>query len=131
MRLYLAGEMMVLDPSISILHHHAPQGGLREHKARVVTRAASKKSIRVNVLTSVSDIYLALRYFTLFQTREMLWITVLSMFTMQGSLLRKLIKTILHIITLPYTLLKLQSNFFKAKNMLNQYPKIPPYEPRL
>ncbi|MBP9676512.1 MAG: glycosyltransferase family 2 protein [Anaerolineaceae bacterium] len=131
MRIYLSGEMMVLDPSISILHHHAPQGGLREHKARVVTRAASKKSIRVNVLTSVSDIYLALRYFSLFQTREMLWITVLSMFTMQGSILQKLLKTILHIITLPYTLLKLQSNFFKAKNMLNQYPKIPPYEPRL
>ena len=129
MRIYLCGEMMVLDPGISILHHHAPQGGLREHKARVVTRAASKKSIRVSVLTSVSDLYLSLRYFTRVQTHEMLWIAVLSMFTMQGSLPRKLLKSILHILTIPYTLLKLRSNLNKAKTMLNQYPIIPAYEP--
>src|SRR5262249_10423625 len=39
MRLYLSGAFMVLDPEISVLHHHAPSGGLRTHRARVVTRA--------------------------------------------------------------------------------------------
>ncbi len=28
-RIYLSGAFMVMDPDISVLHHHAPQGGLR------------------------------------------------------------------------------------------------------
>jgi hypothetical protein len=42
MRLYLSGAFMVLNPEISVLHHHAPSGGLRTHRARVVTRASSR-----------------------------------------------------------------------------------------
>ena len=33
MRLYLSGARMLLDPEIRVLHHHAPSGGLRTHKA--------------------------------------------------------------------------------------------------
>ena len=125
MRIYLNSGLMITDPGISILHHHAPQGGLREHKARVVTRAASRRSVRLRVITSVSDIYLAKRYFTTAQVKEMLWINVFSMFTMEGSIFRKLIRIALNLITLPVTILKLNANEKRAETMLKEYPQIP------
>lgn len=125
MRIYLNSGLMITDPGISILHHHAPQGGLREHKARVVTRAASRRSVRLRVITSVSDIYLAKRYFTTAQVKEMLWINVFSMFTMEGSIFRKLMRIALNLITLPVTILKLNANEKRAETMLKEYPQIP------
>lgn len=125
MRIYLNSGLMITDPGISILHHHAPQGGLREHKARVVTRAASRRSVRLRVITSVSDIYLAKRYFTTAQVKEMLWINVFSMFTMEGSIFRKLIRIALNLVTLPVTILKLNANEKRAETMLKEYPQIP------
>lgn len=124
-RIYLAGERMILDPGISVLHHHAPQGGLREHKARVITRVASKRSVWLKVLPSISDIYLSKRYFTKVQVREMLWISLLSTFTMEGPLWRRLLKSLVSLLTLPYTLLKFRSNEKKAQAMLVNYPVIP------
>jgi hypothetical protein len=43
MRLYLSGCLMVLNPEIKALHHHAPSGGRRTHGARI-TYASSRKS---------------------------------------------------------------------------------------
>ena len=51
-RNYLAGAFMILNPAISVLHHHAASGGLRKHKARTVTNAMSRKSIFQRVLTN-------------------------------------------------------------------------------
>ena len=58
MRIYLSGAFMVMDPEISVLHHHAPQGGLRSHGARVVTYASSRTRLTHRALPAVTEMYL-------------------------------------------------------------------------
>src|SRR5260370_5210673 len=84
MRVYLSGARMVLNPGISVLHHHAPGGGLRTHKARVVTYASSRRRFTVGQAPSATQIYLARRYFSPRQDREMLLPGVLLTFTIPG-----------------------------------------------
>ena len=128
MRIYLSGERMVLNPAISVLHHHAPQGGLRTHKARVKTHAASRQSISLRVLPSVSDIYLAKRYFSSSQVREMLWISVLGTFSLHGQLWKKMLKMLVSLIALPGTLWKIKQNCRTAEKMMESFPQIPALE---
>lgn len=125
MRVYLTGEKMVLEPRISILHHHAPQGGLREHKARVTTRTSSRKSVWLRVLPSPSDIYLSKRYFTDSQVREMLWISVFETFSIEGSIWKKLLKGFISFLALPVSLSRLSKNIKAANDLLEKYPQIP------
>lgn len=125
MRIYLSGVKMVINPEISILHHHAPQGGLREHKARVITRSASRKSLTLRVLPSPSDIYLAKRYFTEHQVSEMLWISIFETFSYDGPAWKKALKGLISLFALPQTLIKLRGNVNKANSLLLEYPQIP------
>ncbi|MEM8934397.1 MAG: glycosyltransferase family A protein, partial [Acidobacteriota bacterium] len=79
-RLYQSGALLLLEPSIRVLHHHAPSGGLRRHKARAVTYAASRRQIRVRHLPSVTELYLARRHFSPRQVREADLLRVLGTF---------------------------------------------------
>lgn len=128
MRLYLSGEMMVLVPWIDVLHHHAPVGGLREHKARVDTYAASRRRIFKSNLPTISDIYLAKRYFTPPQVREMLWISVLGTFSIKGSGLKKLLKILVSLLSLPKNLWQVNTRRKIADKMLLTYPEIPQFD---
>lgn len=128
MRIYLSGERMILNPDISILHHHAPQGGLRTHKARVNTRAASRKKINLRVLPSVSDLYLSHRYFTYFQVREMLWISVLGTFSLHGPWWKKILKALLSLVALPQSIWQIHTRNRTAEKMLLTFPQIPSLE---
>ena len=125
MRLYLAGELMVLNPHIQVLHHHAPQGGLRQHKARVSTYAAARRGIFAQNLPTVSDLYLALRYFSNRQVREMRWISLLGTFSLKGSLWKRLAKFLVALLSLPYHLWVLHRRQHAAREMLRDYPQIP------
>ena len=125
MRIYLSGEKMVLNPQIPVLHHHAPQGGLRTHKARVNTHYAGRKKITLRVLPSVSDIYLARRYFSEKQVREMFWISVLETFSLHGSLWKQILKIVVSTFALPHTLLQIYLRNKNAQKMLETYPQIP------
>ena len=80
MRVHLSGKLMLLDPSIVLLHHHAPSGGLRSHRARKVTYASSQRSLFQRHLPSPTEIYLGLRYFSRDQVRETLWVCVFQTF---------------------------------------------------
>ena len=126
MRVYQSGAVMVLNPAISVLHHHAPQGGLRTHKARVVTYASSRNSIFQRHLPSVTEIYLARRYFTARQVTEMLWQRVLGTFSVRGGIVRKVFKAIVSAILLPATLWEIRSRSRAARQMLQRFPLIPP-----
>jgi len=126
MRLYLSGELMVLNPEIAVLHHHAPTGGLREHKARVDTYAASRRHLFKRNLPTVSDIYLAKCYFSDQQVREMLWINVLGTFSLKGPLWKRLGKYLVSLLSLPHTLWVIQKRSRMAETMLLNYPQIPP-----
>ena len=125
MRAYMSGAYMVLNPQISVLHHHAPQGGLRAHKARVITYASSRQNLRHRQLPSVSDVYLAMRYFTPRQVREMLWLGAFGTFSIRGSLPKKLLKMVMGAFYLPNTIWQIKQRRAAAAAMLSKYPVIP------
>ena len=125
MRLYLAGELMVLNPSICLLHHHAPMGGLREHKARVHTYAKSRTSVWHFNLLTVSDLYLANRYFTSLQVRESRIINLLGTFSIHGSKLRKILKALVALVLLPKNIYEIRKRNRIADQWLKVYPQIP------
>lgn len=124
-RIYLAGEFMVLDPSVLVLHHHAPRGGLRTHKARVITYGKSRQSLFHRRLPHVTEIYRMKRYFTARQVHEALWMSVIGTFAVRGNLPRRVLKIIVATIQLPDTLWKLSKRSSQAHAMLNEYPQIP------
>ncbi len=128
MRVYLAGEQMILNSKISVLHHHAPQGGLRVHKARVITYASSRSNLFHRHLPTDSEIYLARRYFTPRQVEEMLWLRIFGVFTIWGGVFKKIGKLFIAFLTLPNTVGVTLSRYRKASIMLKQFPQIPFFE---
>lgn len=125
MRLYLNGELMILNPSIRVLHHHAPVGGLREHKARVDTYAASRTRVYKQVLPSISDLYLIKRYFSPRQLREQIWIDLFGTFSIKGSFCKRLIKGVIAFVSLPRNINQIKIRERKAEHKLEIYPQIP------
>jgi GT2 family glycosyltransferase len=124
MRLYLSGAFMVLDPGISVLHHHAPSGGLRTHRARVVTRASSRATLTQRHLPAVTEIYLAKRYFTARQVREALWHRALGTLRGEGSAARRLAKFVVGAVLMPQTLVRIRKTARDAEEMLARFPQI-------
>lgn len=129
MRLYLNGAFMVLNPAVWVIHHHAPIGGLREHKARKSTYAAARsKLVRFN-LPTISDIYLAKRYYTPKQVREMFWISVFGVFSIRGAWLKRILKAAIGFFSLPVILWILHQRNREADILLQNYPQIHPFIP--
>jgi len=124
-RIYLSGALMVVNPKISVLHHHAPRGGLRVHKARVITYASSRHKLTHRRLPSISEFYLQMRYGTLRQIREMKWLAVLGTFRLKGPRWRQILKILLGLCLLPQTLLRLHLHQRAAIRMFEKYPQIP------
>lgn len=125
MRLYLSGALMVLNPGISVFHHHAPQGGLRTHKARRVTYASSRQSLVQRHVPSPTEIYLAARYFSPRAVREMIAQRIAGSFAVRGGPVRKLLKALISTVLLPATLRTVRQNRLAARTMLRQFPQIP------
>lgn len=124
-RIYLSGALMVLNPEISVVHHHAPSGGLRTHGARVITYASSRKRLMQRHLPATTEIYLAKRYFSPRQVREMLWLSALGTFTIRGGAVRKFLKVAMSLFSLPNTLWQIRTRRAQAAAMLRDFPKIP------
>ncbi len=127
MRLYLSGARMLLDPEIRVLHHHAPSGGLRAHKARRITYASSRRSLVQRNLPSVTELYLVRRYFSPRQVHEHLWLSVLGTFSLHGSRPRQVAKILVSALLLPHTLWQLWRRVKQAQDMLQDYPQIPTF----
>lgn len=125
MRIYLNGALMVLNPDIGVLHHHAPAGGLRHHKARVITYASSRKKLLHRHLPNKSEIYLAKRYFTPRQVTESLWLRALGTFGFKGPWWRRLLKIAISGLLLPNTLWQIYRRCQEAEKMLKIFPDIP------
>ena len=124
-RLYRSGKLMVLNPAARIFHYRAPRGGLRQHKARVITYAGSRMSLIKRHLPSPSQIYLWMRYFTASQTREALLIKIFSTFGSTASKWRKPLRICLMGVLLPHTIFQVRQNWNRAKTLLQNYPDIP------
>lgn len=130
MRAYLSGALMVLNPEIRVLHHHAPAGGLRTHRARAVTYASSRSRLLHRHLPAVTEIYLARRYFSDSQVRESLLLRVLGTFSIRGGRWKKLAKIVLGAVLLPHTLLVVFWRYRMATRVLEDYPQIPDLQDR-
>jgi glycosyltransferase involved in cell wall biosynthesis len=125
MRIYLSGATMILNPAISVLHHHAPSGGLRNHKARTVTYAMSRNKVFCRTLASVSEFYLARRYFPSAHQREMPWQSLLGTFSIRGGLMKSLIKIAVSTAFLPQSIARLRSRDRAARDLAKTLPQIP------
>ena len=121
-RLYLSGALMILNPQINLIHHHAPAGGLRTYKARSVTYASSRKSLYIRRIPAATEFYIERRYFTLKQIHESFLIRVISTFGYHGSRLKVIVKLIVSLLQLPDTLLKLRSAKKKSLLLKTEYP---------
>jgi glycosyltransferase involved in cell wall biosynthesis len=129
MRIYLAGACMILNPAISVLHHHAPAGGLRKHKARTVTYAMSRTSLFHRAMAGASEIYMAGRYWPRRQVQEILWQSVLGTFSLRGNWVRRMAKIAVSAALLPLSLWELRSRIETAKEMASRFPQIPLLQP--
>ncbi|HKD17400.1 MAG TPA: glycosyltransferase family A protein [Thermoanaerobaculia bacterium] len=125
MRLYLSGQLMVLDPEVEVLHRHAPRGGLRTHGARVVTYASSRKRLLHRQMPGATELYLAKRYFSPRQVREMLWLQASATLAFKGSRGRRALKAVLGLLLLPDTFRKLRRRERDADAMMAAGPRIP------
>jgi len=125
MRLSLAGALAVLNPEASVLHHHAPRGGLRVHNARVVTYAHGRSRVWKRVVPSVSEIYLAKRYFEFRQVREMLWMAAAGTLRARGGLGKRAAKIVIGLLSLPRAVYEIRRNCRAAEVLLRDYPRIP------
>lgn len=101
MRCHMAGALMIHDAGIRVFHHRAPMGGLRTHRARVITRNMSRKSWRVFVGPTASEIYLAAKYFPWPQVRQYLWIKYLGQLSMDGNLFSKGLRLLAFLFYIP------------------------------
>ncbi len=125
MRVYLSGAVMVLNPAISVLHHHAPAGGLRVHGARVVTYASSRTRLTHRQIVSATELYLAARYFSAEARRETAWLSTLGTFSYRGNRLKRLMKLFIGLGCLPHTLGEIRRRNAITDEMLQQFPQIP------
>jgi len=125
MRIHLSGAVSVLRPEIRVFHHHAPVGGLRAHRARVITYAGSRRSMFRRQLPSSTEIYLGLRYFSGAQVKEMLWQRAFSTLIMRGSAARRAVRLIVTGLLFPHTCWTIGQEYRKALAMLKKYPAIP------
>lgn len=124
-RLYLAGALLVLDPEIRVLHHHAPAGGLRQHGARKATFAASRRRLFARHLPEPTEIYLMLRYFSPRQVKEALRLRAAGSFAVRGGPWRRLLRTAWAFLLLPHTLWRIAAARRRAVVLLGEAPRIP------
>jgi len=130
MRLYLAGRRLALNPAASVVHLHAPRGGLRQHKARVTTRAAGRAGFRRHLLAPTEG-YLWQRYFTPAQVREALLIRTVG--TLRGSErgVRRLLRGVVMLALLPDTWRQNRARLAQGRALLRDHPSIPSFDPLL
>jgi len=129
MRLYLSGANLVLNPAASVVHLHAPRGGLRRHRARVVTRSSSRASIRERQLLAPTEGYLWQRYFTSGQIEEALLIRTIGTLRGSGPRGRRLLRAVLMAVMLPDTWRQNRIRLARGRAMMNEFPAIPEYAP--
>ena len=127
-RIYKSGARMILNPEIRVLHHRAPRGGLRKHNVRKMTYSSSRKYITHFRIPHVTEMYLNKMHFSKREQREYLIQTLLGLFSIRGSMSRKLMKIVYAFIMFPSILYKIRRRNRIANIMLRSFPQIPHLE---
>ncbi len=128
-RLHLSGSYLLYEPDASVLHHHAPRGGLRTHGARRVTGGTSRNSITQRHLRSATEQYLEYRYFTPDQVAESRGVALLASFRHRGSPLERFLKMLVALGRLPDSISTQNRAGREARRMLANRMPIPELEP--
>jgi GT2 family glycosyltransferase len=124
MRVFKSGAFMVLDQGLAVMHHRAAEGGLRTHRARVITYRSSRETLRQRHLPHVSEIYLQSRHFTPRQRREMLWLRALGTLSSKGSTSQRIAKVLVGGLLLPDTIRETLARNRTAREWLRTFPQI-------
>lgn len=125
MRLYLSGALLGLNPAASVVHLHAPRGGLRQHNARVVTYGGSRASLRQRHLLAPTEGYLWSRYFSPRQVHEALLIRTAGTLRGPQSGLRRLARAAWMAFMLPSTWRENSARLSSGAALFKDYPQIP------
>ena len=125
MRLYLAGCRMAFDPTIKVLHHHAPRGGLRVHRARTVTYGGSRRTLLGRQRLSPTQMYLWRRYFTASQCREAELLHLAGVLNGSGGRVQRLARAVIQLVLLPGTVRAMNRSRQRAAQLAARYPDIP------
>ncbi len=118
MRIYLSGYIMGVNPFVDVFHHRAPSGGLRQHKARIITYTSSRKNIFHRNLIHKTSIYLYKKYYKDFQVNEAILHNIRGTFVLKGSIFKKILKVLVGFILLPHTLIVVYSRKQEADKMI-------------
>lgn len=129
MRLYLSGAKLLLNPAAAVVHLHAPRGGLRQHKARVVTRSSSRGSVWQRQFLAPTEAYLWSRYFGEERAHEAALIRTVSNLRGRGGKARRLARAAVMCVLLPDTWRQNKARLAAGQAMLDEYPAIPDYTP--
>lgn len=127
MRLYLAGCRIVLDPSISVLHHRASSGGLRQYGERRTTYAGSRSSTLERNRLAPTEVYLARRYFSDRQVAQMLTLRRWEVLSRHGSVPQRLSRLLVQLALLPRSRREIEKARGQADDMFEWYPQIPKF----
>lgn len=100
--------LLMMNPEIKVIHHRAPNGGLRRHNVRKITYASSRNSITHFRLPHVTELYFNLKNLNPLKQHEYLWSSIVGTFSMRGSILRKLSKATWAFLCLPKNLFELR-----------------------
>jgi len=127
LRLHVSGALLMFVPSAAVLHHHAPHGGLRVHRARIHTYALSRTRLLHRRLPAPSELYRSRRYFTALQAREQLWQALAGTFASRGTAGYRVAKFLASGVLLPDTAQKLWKAWKESSALLRNYPQIEEY----
>ncbi len=125
MRLHLAGCRMALDPTITVLHHHAPRGGLRVHRARTTTYGGSRRTILGRQRLSPTQLYLWRRYFSAEQCHEAELLHLAGVVSGTGSPAHRAARSVVQLALLPDTVRRLGRARRAAVDLGRRFPSIP------
>jgi len=124
MRLYLSGARMVMDPTIDLLHHHAPRGGLRVHAARAITYGTARGSIRIRQPLSPTQLYLWRRYYSPDQVRKAIRLHLAGALFGSGSRSNQLARVLVQAASLPLARREVAGAERLAADLLAHNPRI-------
>lgn len=125
MRSYIEGNLHVHDPGPKVFHHHAPQGGLRTHGARVRTRGNSRSTLTERHLRTPTDIYLGLRYYSPERVDDDLALSAFSMLSGGGSAVRRVGRVLVQLVLLPSTWKQSTAALREGQRLYRERPEIP------
>lgn len=120
LRCHESGALMIFDSSALIDHHRAPSGGLRAHKARVVTNAISRQSISKFAEPAVSEIFLVKKHFNALQYKMFIRIKFYNQLSIKGNSLRKIARILMFGAKLPGIIRRYKANVQLAEQEFNR-----------